>query len=68
MTGVPEIARMLDYGVNRLGARHNHPDPLQKLGVPEKARNTSIRLCLHNPWNRPIPWLFIPKRGLGRGI
>ncbi len=63
MTNVLEIARMLEDGVNWLGARHNHPNPLQKvemiikwhdlmklvpvpteevlqkLGVPEKARN-----------------------------
>ena len=31
MTNVLEIARMLEDGVNWLGARHNHPNPLQKV-------------------------------------
>lgn len=31
MTNVMEMARMLEDGVNWLGARHNHPSPLQKV-------------------------------------
>lgn len=31
MTNVMEISRMLEDGVNWLGARHNHPSPLEKV-------------------------------------